>query len=291
MGGSLRNPASFCNVVGFRPSPGRVPNWPSTLGWDSLSVDGPMARTVSDVALMLAAMAGFDERSPISISESGDCFLTKLERNFRNTRVAWVTLGLPFEKEVKETVDRQKQIFENLGCIVEEIEPDFSDADFIFKTLRAWSYAVSHEKHLSDHRHQLKDTILWNAEEGLKLSALDIGHAETKRTELYHRVRQFMQRYEFMILPTVQVLPFEVTQPYINEISGVNMETYIDWMKSCYFISTIGYPALSVPCGFANNLPVGLQIVGRYRDDLGVLQMGKAFESVTEIWKTRPAID
>jgi amidase len=240
---------------------------------------------------MLAAMAGPDTRSPISIDEPSDVFLQGLERNFKQTKIAWVTLGLPFEKEVKETVDRQKHVFEDLGCIVEEIEPDFSDADFVFKTLRAWSFAVGQEKHLKDHRHQLKDTIIWNTEEGLKLSALDVGHAEAKRTELYHRVRQFMQDYEFMVLPTVQVLPFAVTQPYVKEINGINMESYIDWMKSCYFISTIGHPALSVPCGFANNLPVGLQIVGRHRDDFGVLQIGKAFESITESWKRRPVID
>ena len=141
MGGSLRNPASFCNVVGFRPSPGRVPSWPSTLAWNTLSVDGPMARTVSDVALMLAAIAGPDARSPISINESGTVFLESLQRNFKGTRIAWVTLGLPFEKTVKETVDAQRKVFEELGCTVEEIEPDFSDADFIFKTLRALSFA------------------------------------------------------------------------------------------------------------------------------------------------------
>jgi amidase len=288
MGGSLRNPASFCNVVGFRPSPGRVPSWPSTLGWSTLAVDGPMARTVADVALMLSAIAGPDARSPISLQESSKMFLQPLERDFKNTRIAWVTLGLPFEQAVKDKVNAQKKVFEDLGCIVEDIEPDFSDADFIFKTLRAWSFAVGHEKHLKEHRDKLKDTIIWNTEEGLKLSALDIGQAEAKRTELYQHTRSFMQQYEFMVLPTVQVLPFDVRQPYVTKINDVKMESYIDWMKSCYFISTIGHPALSVPCGFVDDLPVGLQIVGRHRDDFGVLQMGKAFESVTEIWKQRP---
>jgi amidase len=288
MGGSLRNPASFCNVVGLRPSPGRVPSWPSNLGWFTLSVDGPMARTVSDVALMLAALAGPDARSPISINEDGSKFLQPLERDFKNTRVAWVDFGLPFQPEVKETADAGRKTFEDLGCIVEDAEPDFSEADFIFKTLRAFSFAVSHEEHLANHRDKLKDTIIWNTEEGLKLSAKDIGKAEVARTNLYHKTRAFMERYEFMILPTVQVLPFDINQRYISEINGVKMETYIDWMKSCYYVSTIGHPALSVPCGFANGLPVGLQIVGRHHDDLGVLQLGYMLEQATQFWKARP---
>jgi amidase len=288
MGGSLRNPASFCNVVGLRPSPGRVPSWPSNLGWFTLSVDGPMARTVSDVALMLAALASPDARSPISINEDGSKFLQPLERDFKNTRVAWVDFGLPFQPEVKETADAGRKTFEDLGCIVEDAEPDFSEADFIFKTLRAFSFAVSHEEHLANHRDKLKDTIIWNTEEGLKLSAKDIGKAEVARTNLYHKTRAFMERYEFMILPTVQVLPFDINQRYISEINGVKMETYIDWMKSCYYVSTIGHPALSVPCGFANGLPVGLQIVGRHHDDLGVLQLGYMLEQATQFWKARP---
>jgi amidase len=290
MGGSLRNPASFCNVVGLRPSPGRVPSWPSNLGWSTLSVDGPMARTVADVALMLTALAGPDARSPIAIDEDGSKFLQPLERDFKNTRIAWVDFGLPFQGKVKATVDAQRRIFEDLGCMVEEAEPDFSEADFVFKTLRAWSFAVSHEKHLKNHRDKLKDTIIWNTEEGLKLSAKDISKAEVARTNLYHRARAFMQRYDFMILPTVQVLPFDIQQRYVSEINGVKMATYIDWMKSCYYVSTIGHPALSVPCGFVKGLPVGLQIVGRHQDDFGVLQLGYAYEQATHLWKNRPPI-
>ncbi len=290
MGGSLRNPASFCNVVGLRPSPGRVPSYPSNLGWFTLSVDGPMARTVADVALMLAALAGPDARSPISINEAGSKFLQPLERDFKHTKIAWVTFGLPFQSEVKEIVDAQRKIFEDLGCIVEEVEPDFTEADFIFKTLRAWSFAVSHEEHLKNHRDKLKDTIIWNTEEGLKLSARDVARAEVARTNLYHTTRTFMERYDFMILPTVQVLPFDIKQRYISDINGVKMDTYIDWMKSCYFVSTIGHPALSVPCGFANGLPVGLQVVGRHQDDLGVLQLGYMLEQATQVWKQKPPV-
>jgi amidase len=290
MGGSLRNPASFCNVVGLRPSPGRVPSWPSNLGWFTLSVDGPMARTIADVALMLAALSGPDARSPIAINEDSSKFLQPLEHDFKNTRIAWINFGLPYQNEVKTTVDTQKRVFEDLGCIVDNAEPDFSEADLIFKTLRAFSFAVSHEEHLKQHRDKLKDTIIWNTEEGLKLSAKDIAKAEVARTNLYHMTRAFMEHYNFMILPTVQVLPFDIKQPYVTEINGVKMETYIDWMKSCYYISTIGHPALSVPCGFVNGLPVGLQIVGRHQDDWGVLQFGYAYEQATQFWKQKPSI-
>ena len=138
MGGSLRNPASFCNVVGLRPSPGRVPSWPAQHAWSTLSVDGPMARTVGDVALLLSAIAGPDPRSPIALAEPGSRFAAPLDRDFRGARVAWVSLGLPFDAEVRAVVDAQRPVFEALQCTVEDEEPDFSDADEIFKGLRAW---------------------------------------------------------------------------------------------------------------------------------------------------------
>ncbi len=290
MGGSLRNPASFCNVVGFRPSPGRVPSYPNSLGWFSLTVDGPMARSVADAALMLAALAGPDARSPVSMNEDGRKFLGPLGRNFANTRIAWVTFGLPFQREVKNTIDLQKSVFESLGCTVEEIEPDFADVDLIFKTMRAWNYAANLEKHLLRHRDKLKDTVIWNIEEGLKLSAKDITQAEIARTKLYRKARAFMEHYDFMVLPTVQVLPFDLKQRYVSEINDVKMETYIDWMKSCYFISALEYPALSVPCAFVGGLPVGLQIVGKYQDDFGTLQLGYAFEQATQVGRQRPQV-
>jgi amidase len=293
MGGSLRNPANFCNVVGMRTSPGRVPSWPKLAGWSSLGVQGPMARTVRDAALMLAAIAGPDPRSPIAIAEDGRRFSQDLDRNFKNVRVAWSSnLGsLPVDPRITAVLEEQKRVFENLGCLLEEVEPDFSDADEIFKTLRAWSFELNFSALLDTHRSQIKDTVIWNIEAGRELSGPQIGKIECKRTELYHRVRQFMQTYEFFILPVSQVPPFDVKQRYITEINDVEMETYIDWMKSCYYISTIGNPAISVPAGFTpEGLPVGIQIVGRHQDDLGVLQLAHAFEQVTELWKKRPPV-
>jgi len=286
MGGSLRNPASFCGIVGMRPSPGRVPSWPVAAAWSTLSVDGPMARSVADVALMLSAMAGPDARSPISIDEPGSLFAQSLERDLKGTRVAWWKSlgGVPVDRLVRERVDAQRGIFESLGCLVEEAEPDFADFDAVFKTVRALAFLTGVLPRIARHRDQVKETILWEIDRGERLTAAEIAWAETKRTELYHRMRRFMERYEFFVLPTVQVLPFSVDQPYPTEIDGVPMETYIDWMKSCYYISIVGNPAISVPCGFTpEGLPVGLQIVGRHRDDWGLLQMAHAFERAGEV--------
>ena len=293
MGGSLRNPANYCNVVGFRVSPGRVPSYPEKMGWSSLSVEGPMARTVQDVALMLSAIAGPDPRAPIAIREPGSRFAQPLARDFGGVKIAWSRdFGeVPVDSRVTSTLDAQRDTFKALGCIVEDGEPDFSDADEVFKTIRAWSFAVKFAPMLDKHRDQLKEAIIWNTEMGLKLSALQIGQAEAKRTALYHRVREFMQTYDFMIFPVSQVPPFDITQEYVTEINGVQIPNYIDWMKSCYYISSLGLPAISVPCGFTeDDLPVGVQIVGRHQDDFGVLQLAHAFEQATEFWKQRPSI-
>lgn len=295
LGASLRNPANFCNVVGFRPSPGRVPTWPSLLGWSNLSVEGPLARTVSDVAFFLSALAGPDSRAPISIEEPGHRFAGPLGRDFRGVRVAWWKDlgGLPFDPCVRQVVDAQRTVFESLGCIVEEAEPDFSGADETFKTLRFWmTYlaATANPERMANH-HLIKETVLWEIERGEKLSAPEVGAAEMKRTELYHRVRRFMERYEFLVLPVNQVPPFNVSEPYPAEIAGVKMATYIDWMKSCYYISLVGNPAISVPCGFTpKGLPVGLQIVGRHHDDWGVLQMAHAFELASGLKQELPPV-
>jgi amidase len=281
MGGSLRNPASFCNIVGMRPSPGRVPTWPAPRGWSMLSVDGPMGRTVADVALLLSAIAGPDARSPIALDEPGARFGGPLGRDFAGVRVAWWTdLGeAPVDRRVRAVVDRHRSTFEAIGCRVDETEPDFSNADAIFKTLRAYAFATGLGPVVAEHRDLVKDTILWEIDRGRRLTAQEIGWADLKQTELYHRMRVFMERYEFFVLPTVQVPPFDVTQPYVTEIEGVAMETYIDWMKSCYYISITGHPAISVPAGFTDEgLPIGIQIVGRHQDDWGVLQLAHAFE-------------
>ena len=312
MGGSLRNPANFCNVVGFRVSPGRVPVWPSLTGWSGLSVQGPMGRTAADVAFLLSVIAGPDPRSPIALSEAGSTFARPLARDFDGVRIAYsADLGgaFPVDPRVTAAIEGQLPAFQQLGCEVADFSgagaarqgsegpafPEFSDADEIFKTMRAWSFHLSHGPLLAEHRHQMKDTMVWNIEQGALLSGVDLGRAEEKRTALYHAMRLFMDAYEFLLLPVNQVPPFSVDVPYPTSIESgdgvVEMETYIDWMKSCYYITVTGHPAISVPCGFTpEGLPVGVQIVGRHRDDFGVLQLAHAFEQATRVGERRPPV-
>jgi len=293
MGGSLRNPASFCGVVGLRPSPGRVPSWPAADGWSTLSVDGPMARTVADLALMLSAIAGPDPRSPIALPDAGAPFASPLARDFAGVRVAWWTSlgGAPVDRRVRAVVDAQRPLFESIGCRVDEAEPDFSGFDGVFKTLRALAFLTGVAPRIAGRCGDVKETIRWEVDRGRRLTPDEIASAHTTRTELFHRMRRFMKRYEFFVLPTVQVPPFAVEQPYPTEIEGIAMTTYIDWMQSCYFISIVSTPAISVPCGFTTDgLPVGLQIVGRHHDDWGVLQIAHAFEQATGLSRRRPAL-
>jgi len=294
LGGSLRNPASFCNVVGFRGSPGRVPAWPALNASFPLAITGPMARSVSDTAFFLAAIAGPDPRSPLSIHESGETFLAPLERDFRGARIAWSrTLGgLPFEPEVLRTLeDAALPALARLGCEVEAADPDLHDADEIFEVLRAWHFEAMHGEKLRQHRAKLKQTVIWNIEEGLRLTGPQVGRAEVKRTQLFHRMAKFFERFDFLVCPVVQVLPFDVKTEYPMEIDGHVLHSYIEWMKSCCLISATTLPALSVPAGFSRGgLPVGLQIVGRFRDDFGVLQLGHAFEQAAGASTRRPPV-
>jgi amidase len=290
---SLRNPGNYCNVVGFRPTPGRVPAWPAQDAWNTLGVIGPMARTVDDAALLLSAMAGPDPRAPTSIDEPGSIFFKPLKRDFRKVRIAWSRDlgGLPVDRRVTEVLNSQKKVFVDLGCVVEEAEPDFSGATEAFETLRALSFLGRFEPLLKEHRDKLKDTVIWNIEQGMKLTPERIARGHALRTELFHRMRRFLERYEFLVCPVSQLPPFPVEVEWPREIAGVRMENYLDWMKSCYYITITSHPAISVPAGFTEDaLPVGLQIVGRYRADVAVLQLAHAFESETNAWKRRPAL-
>jgi amidase len=293
LGGSLRNPANFCNVVGIRPSVGRVPSWPDQLGWYTMSVAGPMARTVEDLALAMSAMSGPDDRSPIALDTPGSIFTAPLQRQFKGCKVAYSEDlgGLPIEPEVRKVMQASRTVFEKLGCEVVDDFIDLTEAGEIFMLWRAWRTELRISPLMKDHRNQLKDTVIWNAEQGLDLTGPQLARAEAKRTEIYHRMREFMTRYEFFVLPVNQVVPFSVDLDYPREINGVKMETYIDWQKTAYFISAMGNPAISVPAGFTDSgLPVGVQIVGGHRQDFAVLQMAYAFEQATRIGERRPPI-
>jgi amidase len=294
MGGSLRNPASFCNIVGFRPSPGRVPSYPTDMHWFDLPVVGPMARSVEDCALFMAAIAGPDTRVPIALDEPGTAFLEPLKRDFKGTRIA-LSHGfngqLPIASEVAKVIADSASVFRQLGCDVEHQCPDFTGADAAFKTLRAWSMASTHSQLLTKHRALYKASLIWNIEQGLLLSGSDIAEAEQQRSRLFQHVSVFMETHEFLVLPVCQVSPFDATLEYPTEIEGVRMNTYIDWMKSCYYLSTIGLPAISVPCGFTpEGLPVGVQIVGRHHADFGVLQLAYAFQEATLCGQQLPSL-
>jgi len=292
LGGSLRNPASFCNVVGFRPSPGRVPRLNARAG-DTLGVHGPMARSVADVAWLLAVMAGPDPRDPLSLPDAGAAFLAPLERDFRGVRVAWSeNLGrYPVETAVTQVCNSARPVFAQLGCEVANAEPDLDGVDELFQTLRAQGYAASHRRDLERHRALLKDTVVWNIERGLALTSDDLERAGAIKTALDARVAEFFERYDFLALPVVQVAPFAVETQWVREIEGVPMATYIDWMATCYAISCTGLPAISVPCGFTpDGLAVGLQIVGRRGRDFEVLQLAYAFEQATHHALRRPPV-
>jgi amidase len=292
VGGSLRNPASFCNVVGFRPSPGRVPRL-GARATDKLGVNGPLARSVGDLAFLLAAIAGADPRDPSALAEPGATFSGSLARDFRGVRIAWSErLGrYPVERAVTQVCNAARGAFADLGCELDAAEPDLDGVDELFQTWRAADYAALHGRTLEHNRPLLKDTVIWNVERGLALTAADVARADAIKAALDERAARFFERYDFLALPVVQVAPFPVEIEWVREIDGTPLATYIDWMATCYAISCLGVPAISVPCGFTQNgLPIGLQLVGRPRRDFELLQLAHAFEQATRFGRVRPPI-
>jgi len=292
-GGSLRNPAAFCNVVGFRPSIGRVPNPKAAFAWSTLSTSGCLGRSVADLTFALSTIAGPDSRAPLSINEPGERFARPLDRGFKGVRVAWFKNlgGAPFDARIRTVVDGHRATFEALGCIVEQAEPDFAPAEIAFRLLRAWNSANTYGARMREHPDAFKDTLKAEIEEGQRLTGMDLARAETAHAQLWRGFQAFLEKYEYFVLPTTQLPAFDVNMPYPAEIAGVKFENYIDWMKSCWYISATGNPAASVPGGFTpEGLPVGVQIVGRNKEDFSVLQMAHAFEQATGFGKKRPAI-
>lgn len=294
MGGSLRNPAAFCNIVGFRPSLGRVPYWPNQMAWQSrLGVEGPMARDVDDCALLFSVLAGPDDRDPYSLQESGERFRNALPQDFHGSRIAWTPdLGvLPVESEVIGVCEAALPVLQNCGFKVEAAHPQLDGAMDVFKTLRAVWFAAVGGPLLKKHRHLMKDTVIDNIEAGQKLRAEDVTNTEGRRTRLYLRMLKFFERYDFLALPSTQVQPFDCGSEWVREIEGHQLPDYIDWMSICCIISIFGLPVISVPAGFtAGGLPVGIQIVGRPRADAAVLGAARVFELATDFHKRRPQL-
>jgi amidase len=252
-----------------------------------------MARSVGDVALFLSSIAGPDPRSPLSIQEDGARFRAPLARSFKGVRVAWWRGlgGIPFEPDVRRVVDASRRVFENLGCVVEEAEPDFAGVDEAFPALRYASNYPQYAPLVAQKPEWVKDTIKFEVAQAERITGADIGRALARQARMYEQSRQFFEKYDYFILPVTQVEPFDVTVPYPARIAGTPMANYVDWMRSCWYVTFMSNPAISVPGGFtASGLPVGVQIVGRHRDEWSVLQLAHAFEEATEHGKRRPAV-
>jgi amidase len=296
LGGSLRNPASFCNVVGLRPSPGRVPSWPLSDVGDMFGVDGPMGRSVADVALLLAVLSGPDPRVPLALDSVPPALAGPqqvsglLERDMAGVRVAWSdNLHLPVDPQVRTVLAGARQVLVDLGCEVVDACPDLAGADEIFRTWRAFRYVTMLGPLLREHPGQLGANVTWNIERGMELTAADLSRATLLQAALAERMTGFFADVEFLACPATQVAPFRVELDWVHEIDGVPQQTYLDWMASAYLISATGLPAICVPAGFTpGGLPVGLQLVGRRRADWDLLRMARAVEAATGYGSVAP---
>ncbi len=293
LGGSLRNPASFTSVVALRPTVGLVPNAPTAFPFLEILSKGPLARSVADAAFLLSTIAGADDRDPRTYPADVEPFRAPLDRSVRGVRIAWCPSlgGLPVDPAVTAVLDRQRMTFEELGCEVEDAAPDLSDADDVFLTLRAWMSAQTLGPLLDSHRDLLKPEAIWQIELGRTVTAAALGTAMQRHAALLDRMRVFHERYPFLVCTVSQVPPFDASLTWPREVAGVPMDNYIAWMASAFRISLLLGPAAAVPAGFTDDgLPVGLQIVGRIRDDLGVLRLAAAFEQATGFGRRRPPL-
>ncbi len=278
LGGSLRNPASFCGVVGLRPGPGTVPSWPSSDPWDPLATEGPMGRCAADVALLLSAMAGPHPLVPL---RGTDGPFGPLGRSLVGVRIAWSpdAGGLPVERAVQQALAGVPERLGAHGCVVVDVFPDLRGASRVFQTLRAVGFERNLGLLYDERPYDLKDTIRWNIELARSLSASDVGVALRDRGSLQERVRRFFERYDVLALPTAQVVPFPVELEWVREIEGVPLDNYLQWMQSCTDITVTGCPAISVPGGFTpDGLPVGLQLVAPPGGELQLLQLAHALD-------------
>jgi amidase len=291
LGASIRNPASFCNLVGLRPSPGRVPNVPSPHAWNPMGVIGPLARSVEDAALLLRAMAGPDPRAPLSLDEPADSLVLGARADPRGTRIAWSrNLGdLPVDAEVGAVLEDSRAALEAMGCVVEDVEPDLTAADEAFEVLRGVGFAHAFGALLETRGEELKETIVRNTRYGLALTGADVARALALQTEMFQRMRALLERYDALALPVSQVAPFPVEREWVGEIAGVTMGSYIEWMRSCSRITMTAHPAMSIPAGFTpQGLPVGLQLVGRHRGELALLRLAAGIEEATQVGRRAP---
>jgi amidase len=291
LGGSIRNPASFNNVVGLRPTPGLVPNGGDDV-WDVGSVVGPMARTVGDLALMLTAIAGPDAGSPLSHGHP-DELSRELAGAIAGLRVAWCpdVGGLPIEPAVASVIARARERFVELGAVVEDVALDFTRADLAFETFRALGFVRIIGPQLSQLRDVVKDTVRWNVERGFALDGETVARAIAARTEVFSAVACVLSQFDVLAAPAAQVVPFPVEVEYPTSVAGVAMPHYVGWMRACSRLTVSAHPVAAVPAGFTDDgLPVGLQLVGRHRGDRRLLGHAAAWEAATRLTGRRPAL-
>ena len=291
LGGSLRIPASYCSVVGLRPSPGRVPHGPSSLPFASLSVDGPMGRTVGDVALFLDTQAGTHPLDPISLPAPANAYVEAVDSPNQPRRVAYSPdLGIvPVDREVRSVCEAAVKLLQSSAVTIAEDCPDLKDSEEIFQTLRAAQFASQYGKHVDAHSDLIKPEVIWNVEKGRALSSGEIFSAELARGALFERTAKFFTQYDILLAPTVLVPPFDIDQRYVTEASGVKFETYISWLITTFALTLTACPSISIPCGFTESgLPVGLQIVApRGREDM-LLSAASIFEEMIGLTNVVP---
>ena len=295
LGGSLRGPAAYCGVIGFRTTPGLIPRYPSALAWDTYSVEGPMARTTADTALMLAVMAGPDDRSPISYEVDPREFTAAgTKASIKDWRIAWSTdLGglVPVDDEVRAVFERAVGVFRSLHARVESASPDLSDVPDIVRLTRGLLMVARHADKLPEHRAILQEGLVENTEQGLSLSARDIAQGELLRTRQWERVREFLETRDLFVIPTAATPPFPLDQPHVLMVNGQPVGKGMQRSFLTYAFSVMGLPAISIPCGFTRDgLPVGLQIVGKRRGEAAVLRAAAAFEDAHPWADHRPPV-
>lgn len=291
LGGSLRNPASFCGIVGMRPSPGRVAHTPGAIADDITSVQGPMARTVADLALLLGAMAGENPRDPLSLPRDGSDYLAAAHSKPALKRVAFsADLGItPVDPEVAEICRKAAGRFAEAGIAVEEAHPDFSGVHETFHTLRALGFAANHGPKLKAGRDLMKPDVVWNIEKGLKLSIDEVMKAEAARGLYIRRMNAFFDEYDLLLSPATIVAPYASTERYVKSCNGVEFDNYVDWLAIAFAVTLTTAPALSLPCGFTRSgLPVGLQMVARPRGEAHLISSAAMLEEMLEIGSGRP---
>ena len=295
LAGSIRMPASFCGVVGFKPSQGRIPRYPNINAWNSLTANGPLTRTVADAALMFQIMAGPDKRDPLSLPDTGEDFCTAAQGDLRLTglRVAWTPdLRLvPVEPVVQEICARATRLFVDLGCSVDEDSPDFSGAVELFTVLNASLRTAAVGDYVEEWANQMDPILLRRVEQGGRLSLTDVGKAENARTTLFHRVRKFFENYDLLLLPTTATPPYSADAGLPTEVAGRSITSPYELLLLTFAFNLTGQPAISVPAGWtADGLPIGLQIVGRQRADALVLRAAAAFEAAAPWAHRHPPI-